>query len=103
MPNKSIERLWKKSKPDDKGKVGHAAVDLGITHRALALAVRDKVNIIKTGGQSKATYGAAVDPFTSGELNTLRGRFVEALWPKKYIACKVAGLLFVDKRIYDQA
>eukprot|EP00972_Heterocapsa_arctica_P072150 10655441-Heterocapsa_arctica.AAC.1 len=60
-------------------------VDLGITHRvhtraslnkgkgvgdtskmvkrtqALALAVRDKVTIIRTGGQSKATYGAAVD------------------------------------------
>eukprot|EP00972_Heterocapsa_arctica_P098667 14560564-Heterocapsa_arctica.AAC.1 len=48
--------------------------------QALALAVRDKVTIIKTGGQSKATYGAAVDPFTQGQLNTSR----------------VTGLLVVD-------
>eukprot|EP00972_Heterocapsa_arctica_P037456 5514137-Heterocapsa_arctica.AAC.1 len=85
-----------KEQPDYKGKVGQAAVDLGVTHRvhtraslnkgrrvgdtskvvkitqALDLAVRDKVTIIKTAGQSKATYRAAVDPFTQGQLNTLR-------------------------------
>eukprot|EP00972_Heterocapsa_arctica_P074721 11026307-Heterocapsa_arctica.AAC.1 len=70
-----MEQLWKKVLPDYKGKVGQAVVDLGITHRthnraslnkgkreadtnkvvkrvqAFALAVKEKVNIIKTGGQ----------------------------------------------------
>eukprot|EP00972_Heterocapsa_arctica_P107999 15906119-Heterocapsa_arctica.AAC.1 len=31
-------------------------------------------------------------------MNTLRGRFATALWPKKYVAWKVTGLLLVDKR-----
>eukprot|EP00972_Heterocapsa_arctica_P013626 2009847-Heterocapsa_arctica.AAC.1 len=77
--------MFRESIPDYKGKVGQAVVDLGITHRthdrasinkgkrvgdtikvvkraqALALAVREKVNIIKTSGQSKATYGATTD------------------------------------------
>eukprot|EP00972_Heterocapsa_arctica_P058603 8642352-Heterocapsa_arctica.AAC.1 len=120
MPNKSIERLWGNIQPDYQGKVGQAVVDLGITHRvhtrasfnkgkrvadtskvveitqALALAVSDNVTIIKTGGQSEATYGVAVDPFTQGELNALRGRFAEAFWPNEYVACKVTGLLLVD-------
>eukprot|EP00972_Heterocapsa_arctica_P077715 11462748-Heterocapsa_arctica.AAC.1 len=98
-----MDKLWN-AFPEYKGKVGQAVVDLGITHRVhtraslnKALAVRDKVNIIKTGAQSKATYGAAVDPFTKGELNTLRGRFAEALWRKKYASCKATGLLLVDK------
>eukprot|EP00972_Heterocapsa_arctica_P028551 4200516-Heterocapsa_arctica.AAC.1 len=76
--------------PGYAGKVRQAVVDLGTTHRvhtrdslnkgkgatdtngvvkraqALALAVRDKVTIIKAGGQSKATDGAAVDPSTQG-------------------------------------
>eukprot|EP00972_Heterocapsa_arctica_P008030 1173491-Heterocapsa_arctica.AAC.1 len=34
--------------------------------QALALAVREKVNIIKTGGPSKATYVTATDPFYTG-------------------------------------
>eukprot|EP00972_Heterocapsa_arctica_P107438 15825536-Heterocapsa_arctica.AAC.1 len=95
--------------PDYKGKIGQAVVDLGITHRtrnraslnkgkrmadtnrivkrtkALALAVREKVNIIKTAGQSRATYGAATDPFTQAEIKTLRTNLFEALWPKKYM------------------
>eukprot|EP00972_Heterocapsa_arctica_P046266 6826124-Heterocapsa_arctica.AAC.1 len=65
--------------------------------QALALAVRDKVTIIKNASQSKAIYGAAVDPFTQARTNTLRGRFATAFWPKKYVACKVTGLLLVDK------
>eukprot|EP00972_Heterocapsa_arctica_P073324 10828885-Heterocapsa_arctica.AAC.1 len=83
-----MEKLWQKIYPGCKGQLGQAVVDLGITHRthtkasfnkgniitdtgkvvkrpqALALAVRDKVKMFKTGGQSKAIYGAAVDPFT---------------------------------------
>eukprot|EP00972_Heterocapsa_arctica_P067470 9957604-Heterocapsa_arctica.AAC.1 len=31
VPCKSMEKLWKKALPDYKGKVGQAAVDLGIT------------------------------------------------------------------------
>eukprot|EP00972_Heterocapsa_arctica_P113909 16439718-Heterocapsa_arctica.AAC.1 len=30
-------------------------------------------------------------------MNTLRGRFAIALWPKKFVACKVTCLLLVDK------
>eukprot|EP00972_Heterocapsa_arctica_P093931 13854328-Heterocapsa_arctica.AAC.1 len=106
MPNKSIERVWRNIQPDYKGAVGQAVVDLGVTHRvhtrvslhkgkrvgytskvvnitqALAFAVRDKVTIIKIAGQSKPIYGAAGDLFTQGQLNTLRGRFATALWPK---------------------
>eukprot|EP00972_Heterocapsa_arctica_P098099 14473442-Heterocapsa_arctica.AAC.1 len=50
-----------------------------------------------TGGQSKATYGAAVDPFTMSEIDAVRGRFHQALWPDKYISCKATSLLIVDK------
>eukprot|EP00972_Heterocapsa_arctica_P081717 12044451-Heterocapsa_arctica.AAC.1 len=64
---------------------------------ALALAVRDKVNIIKTAGQNKAIYGAVVNPFTQAGINTLRSIFSEALWPKKYAACRTTGLLLVDR------
>eukprot|EP00972_Heterocapsa_arctica_P006027 888284-Heterocapsa_arctica.AAC.1 len=88
------------------GQVGQAVIDLGITHRAhtraslnkgkrvgdsakvarrtqaLALAFKDKVTIIKTASQSTAIYGAAVDAFTQWQMNTLRGRFATALWPK---------------------
>eukprot|EP00972_Heterocapsa_arctica_P071667 10586255-Heterocapsa_arctica.AAC.1 len=88
VPFESVAKLLRTIIPDCKGKIGQAVVDLGITHRthnraslnkgkrvsdtnrvvkitkALALAVREKVNIIKTAGQSKATYGAATDPFT---------------------------------------
>eukprot|EP00972_Heterocapsa_arctica_P051434 7566106-Heterocapsa_arctica.AAC.1 len=53
--------------------------------KALALAVREKVNIIKTAGQSRATYKAATDPFTQAEIKTLRTNFSEAVWPKKYM------------------
>eukprot|EP00972_Heterocapsa_arctica_P108475 15974724-Heterocapsa_arctica.AAC.1 len=104
--------MFRKIVPDYKGKIGQAVVDLGITHRthnraiinkgkrvadtarvvkitkALALAVREKVNIIKTAGQSKATYGAATDPFTQAEIKMLRTKFFEALWPKKYMLQK---------------
>ena len=65
--------------------------------QSLGLSVRDKVNIIKTAGQSKATYGAAVDPFTVAQINTLRGKCTQALWPKQYVACRATGLLIVDK------
>ena len=65
--------------------------------QSLGLSVRDKVNIIKTAGQSKATYGGAVDPFTVAQINTLRGKCTQALWPKKYVACRATGLLIVDK------
>eukprot|EP00972_Heterocapsa_arctica_P105641 15563826-Heterocapsa_arctica.AAC.1 len=44
-----------------------------------------------------ATYGAAVDQFTQAEINTLRGRYTQAFWPKKYVACRTTGLLLVDK------
>eukprot|EP00972_Heterocapsa_arctica_P002933 432739-Heterocapsa_arctica.AAC.1 len=84
----AVATIFRKTIPDYKGKIGQAVVDLGITHRthnraslnkgkrvsdtnrvvkrtkALVLAVREKVNIIKTAGQSKATYGSATDPFT---------------------------------------
>eukprot|EP00972_Heterocapsa_arctica_P048772 7185597-Heterocapsa_arctica.AAC.1 len=89
MPTKFIERLWKKIQPDYFGNVGQAVTDLGITHRR-------KVIIIKTALQSKVIYGAAVDPFTQGQINTLRGRFATAPWPKRYVACEVTGLLLVD-------
>eukprot|EP00972_Heterocapsa_arctica_P056644 8361201-Heterocapsa_arctica.AAC.1 len=116
-----MDKLWNKVLPDYKGKVGQAVVDLGITHRthnrasinkgkrvadtskvvkraqALALAVRAKVNIIKTGGQSKSTYGAAVDPFTQVEIKSLRIKLLEALWPKQYMACRTTGLLLADQ------
>eukprot|EP00972_Heterocapsa_arctica_P001334 195323-Heterocapsa_arctica.AAC.1 len=88
--------MFRENIPDYKRKVGQAVVDLGITHRthnrasinkgkrvgntievakraqALALAVKEKVNIIKTSGQSKAIYGAATDPFTQAEIKSLR-------------------------------
>eukprot|EP00972_Heterocapsa_arctica_P008282 1211167-Heterocapsa_arctica.AAC.1 len=60
--------------------------------KALALAVREKVNIIKTAGQSRTTYGAATDPFAQAEIKSLRTNFFEALWPKKYMCCKATGL-----------
>eukprot|EP00972_Heterocapsa_arctica_P111531 16419359-Heterocapsa_arctica.AAC.1 len=121
MPTKSIERLWKKISPEYLGKVGQAVLDLGITHRAhtrsspnqgrrlgdsakvagrtqaLALAVRDKVALINTASHSKSIYGAAVDLLTQGQMNTLRGRAATAVWPKKYVARKVTGLLLSDK------
>eukprot|EP00972_Heterocapsa_arctica_P033971 5001725-Heterocapsa_arctica.AAC.1 len=39
--------------------------------------------MIKAAGQSRATYGAAVDAFTVAPINTLRG--------------KTTGLLLIDK------
>eukprot|EP00972_Heterocapsa_arctica_P082017 12088636-Heterocapsa_arctica.AAC.1 len=65
--------------------------------QSLGLSVRDKTNIIKAAGQSRATYGAAVDPFTVAHINTLRGKYTHALWPNKYAACRTVGLLSVDK------
>eukprot|EP00972_Heterocapsa_arctica_P109642 16141436-Heterocapsa_arctica.AAC.1 len=44
-----------------------------------------------------ATYGAAVYQSTQAEINTLRGIYTQALWPKKYVACRTTGLLLVDK------
>eukprot|EP00972_Heterocapsa_arctica_P000564 83002-Heterocapsa_arctica.AAC.1 len=63
----------------------------------MALSVRDKVTIIKTAGQSMAKYGAAVDRFTQAEINALRRRYAQALWPNKYVARRTTGLLLVDK------
>eukprot|EP00972_Heterocapsa_arctica_P069846 10318270-Heterocapsa_arctica.AAC.1 len=54
--------------------------------------------MIKAAGQSRATYGAAVDPFTVAQINTFRGKYTQALWPKKYVARRTVGLLLVDKR-----
>eukprot|EP00972_Heterocapsa_arctica_P055075 8123284-Heterocapsa_arctica.AAC.1 len=76
--------------------MGDSAKVAGRT-QALALAVRDKVTLIKTASQSKSVYGAAVDPFTRGQMHTLRGRFATALWSKKHVACKVTGLPLVDE------
>eukprot|EP00972_Heterocapsa_arctica_P037438 5510410-Heterocapsa_arctica.AAC.1 len=77
------ERIWHQTCPDYKGRVGQAVIDLGITLRthneaslnkskrvedtvnvvkniqSLGLPVREKINIIKAAGQSRATYGAA--------------------------------------------
>eukprot|EP00972_Heterocapsa_arctica_P057724 8516058-Heterocapsa_arctica.AAC.1 len=77
------ERVWHQHCPEYKGRVGQAVIDLGITLRShtdsslnkqkrvddtirvvkniqsLGLSVRDKVDIIKAAGQSRATYGAA--------------------------------------------
>eukprot|EP00972_Heterocapsa_arctica_P060777 8964317-Heterocapsa_arctica.AAC.1 len=96
VQNKTGERIWHQHCPDYKGRVGQAVVYLGITlitHteaslnkkkrsdgtikvvtniQYLGLSVRDKSNIIKAAGQSRATYGAAVDPFTVVQINTLR-------------------------------
>eukprot|EP00972_Heterocapsa_arctica_P032617 4803888-Heterocapsa_arctica.AAC.1 len=60
------------------------------------------MNIIKTAGQSRATYGAAKDPFTQAEIKSLRTNFFEALWPKKYMCCKATGLMLADRRIGSQ-
>eukprot|EP00972_Heterocapsa_arctica_P059949 8842541-Heterocapsa_arctica.AAC.1 len=65
--------------------------------KALALAVREKMTIIKTAGQSRPTYGAATDLFTQAEIKSLRTNFFEALWPNKYTRCKVTGLMLADK------
>eukprot|EP00972_Heterocapsa_arctica_P110906 16331936-Heterocapsa_arctica.AAC.1 len=83
VQNKTGERVWHQHCPDYKGRVGQAVIDLGITLRShtdsslnkqkrvddtirvvkiiqsLGLSIRDKVNIIKAAGQSRATYGAA--------------------------------------------
>eukprot|EP00972_Heterocapsa_arctica_P103543 15260608-Heterocapsa_arctica.AAC.1 len=106
MQNKTGERIWHQTSTDYKGRVGQAVIDLGITLRthtqaslnkakrvddtvtvvrkiqSFALLVKDKVNIIKTAGQSRATYGAAADPLTQAQINTLRGKYAQALWPK---------------------
>eukprot|EP00972_Heterocapsa_arctica_P042691 6294325-Heterocapsa_arctica.AAC.1 len=121
LVNETGERIWHQHCPEYKGRVGQAVIDLGITLRdhnqksinkqkrvddtvcvvkkiqSLGLSVRDKVNIIKTAAQSKATYGAAVDPFTVAQINTLRAKYTQALWPKKYTACRTTGLLIVDQ------
>eukprot|EP00972_Heterocapsa_arctica_P031556 4647722-Heterocapsa_arctica.AAC.1 len=65
--------------------------------QSLALSVKDEVNIIKTAGQSRATYGAASDPFTQAQINTLREKYTQALWPKKFMACRTTGLMLIDK------
>eukprot|EP00972_Heterocapsa_arctica_P104290 15372622-Heterocapsa_arctica.AAC.1 len=83
VQHKTGERIWHHSCPDYKGRVGQAVIYLGITLRthteaslnnntiiddtikvvkniqSLGLSVRDKINIIKAAGQSRATYGAA--------------------------------------------
>eukprot|EP00972_Heterocapsa_arctica_P098831 14582116-Heterocapsa_arctica.AAC.1 len=102
--------MWERINPDYKGAVGAAVVDLGFARRAhmraspnndkrvgganqaagrtsaLPLSLRDKVVILKMAGQSRAIYGAAVDPCTQGQLKSLSGGFATALWPKKYAA-----------------
>eukprot|EP00972_Heterocapsa_arctica_P076798 11327215-Heterocapsa_arctica.AAC.1 len=111
VPSNSGNNIWHRTSPDYEGRVGQAVLDLGITlitHtqaslnetksvgtvkvvrevQSLALSVKDKVTIIKTAGQSKAIYGAAVDQFAQAEINTLRGRYTQALWPNKYTACR---------------
>eukprot|EP00972_Heterocapsa_arctica_P019695 2906296-Heterocapsa_arctica.AAC.1 len=120
---KTGERVWHQTCPDYKGRVGQAVIDLGITLRthneaslnktkrvddtvnvvkkiqSLGLSVRDNLNIMKSAGQSRATYGAAADPFTVAQINTLRGKYTQALWPKTYVACRVVGLLLVDEKL----
>eukprot|EP00972_Heterocapsa_arctica_P000119 19358-Heterocapsa_arctica.AAC.1 len=88
VQRKTGERVWHQTCPDYKGRVRQAVIDFGITLRthhetslnkkkrvddtvkvvktiqSLGLSVRDNLNIIKAAGQSRATYGAAVDPFT---------------------------------------
>eukprot|EP00972_Heterocapsa_arctica_P100983 14884688-Heterocapsa_arctica.AAC.1 len=54
---KTESSLNKKKRIDDTVKVVKKIQYLG-------LSVRDKINIIKAAGRSRATYGAAVDPFT---------------------------------------
>eukprot|EP00972_Heterocapsa_arctica_P096279 14204972-Heterocapsa_arctica.AAC.1 len=49
--------------------------------QSLGLSVRDKVTIIKAAGQSRATYEAAVDPFTVAQIKAHRGKYTQALWP----------------------
>eukprot|EP00972_Heterocapsa_arctica_P007044 1029474-Heterocapsa_arctica.AAC.1 len=88
-----MEKLWQNINPGYTGKVGQAVVDLGSTHRTHTKASINK----ETGGQSKAIYGAAVDPFAQSEINTLRSRFAEALWPNKFSSCETTGLLLADK------
>eukprot|EP00972_Heterocapsa_arctica_P092344 13618585-Heterocapsa_arctica.AAC.1 len=94
--SKTGERIWHQHCPDYKGRVGQAVIDLGITMRthteanlnqktrvddtikvvkkiqSLGLSVRNNINIIKAARQSRATHGAAVDPFTVAQINTLR-------------------------------
>eukprot|EP00972_Heterocapsa_arctica_P073861 10903681-Heterocapsa_arctica.AAC.1 len=96
VQSKTGERIWHHNCPNYKGRVGQAVIYLGITLRthteaslnknkriddtikvvrkiqSLGLSVSDKINIIKAAGQSRATYGAAVDPFTVAQINTLR-------------------------------
>eukprot|EP00972_Heterocapsa_arctica_P110858 16325055-Heterocapsa_arctica.AAC.1 len=83
VQSKTGERIWHQTCTDYKGRVGQAVIDLGITLRthneaslkkkkrvddtvkvvkkiqSLGRLVRDKINIIKAAGQSRATYGAA--------------------------------------------
>eukprot|EP00972_Heterocapsa_arctica_P101052 14894080-Heterocapsa_arctica.AAC.1 len=76
-----MEEIWGNINLEYKGQVGQAVVDLGITHRTHThRQVSTKAKESRTQ-ESKATYGAAVDPFTLCELDTLRGRFHQALWP----------------------
>jgi hypothetical protein len=65
--------------------------------QSLGFSVKDKIKIIKTAAQSKATYGAAVDPFTIAQIKALRAKYTQALWPTKYTACRITGLLIADK------
>eukprot|EP00972_Heterocapsa_arctica_P014273 2100799-Heterocapsa_arctica.AAC.1 len=57
----------------------------------------EKVHIIKTGGQSNATYGASVGPFTQADITSLRNNLFYALWPKPYMSCRATGLMLADK------
>eukprot|EP00972_Heterocapsa_arctica_P095430 14073574-Heterocapsa_arctica.AAC.1 len=75
VQSKTGERVWHQTSPDYKGRVGqansHTQASLNKAKRvddtvkavrqiqSLALSVKDKVNIIKAAGQSRATYGAA--------------------------------------------
>eukprot|EP00972_Heterocapsa_arctica_P082662 12180863-Heterocapsa_arctica.AAC.1 len=59
--------------------------------KALALAVREKVNIIKTAGQSKATYGAATNPFTQAEITSLRTNSLRLHGQQNICAAKLQG------------
>eukprot|EP00972_Heterocapsa_arctica_P025155 3705704-Heterocapsa_arctica.AAC.1 len=82
VQSKTGERIWHPTCPDYKCRVGLAVIDLGLTLRthneaslnkkrrvddtvkvvkkiqSLGLSVRDKINMIKAAGQSRATDGA---------------------------------------------
>ena len=90
MRTRTEANLNKKRRVDDRIKVARKILSLGSS-------VRDNINFIKAAGQSRATYGAAVDPFTVAQISALRAKYTQALWPNKYVACRTVGRLIVDK------